>query len=132
MKSSQSKNKPHSPRWLPGNRPRDMAIDATIVLITITLVLIGFLMQRNDPTFNWLMRFSAVASALCVILEYRQASFASKANTISIEWASGIGGPHIFEISLARKIIAYLAHVGIVVCTALAGFGDLLFAGPQT
>ncbi|MET3514682.1 hypothetical protein ABIC63_002461 [Pseudacidovorax sp. 1753] len=114
--------------WIPGNKVREAIPDA-IVLVGICLVVSASLwLQSIDPQSNWFTRSGAVVVLLGAVLEYRHNNFASFASAKSIEWASGIGGPTVFELSRLRKGIGYIAHTCIVVGTFIAAYGDLILA----
>jgi hypothetical protein len=114
--------------WIPGNKVHEAIPDA-IVLVGIGLVVSASLwLQSIDPQSNWFTRSGAVVVLLGAVLEYRHNNFASFASSKSIEWASGVGGPTVFELSRLRKSIGYTAHACIVVGTFIAAYGDLILA----
>ena len=114
--------------WLPGNKPRDAALDIVLLLLLTFVLVISATLQGAQPETNWFMRSGAIMVLVGAVLEYRHNGFLRKADTESIKWASGVGGPVIFEQPTFRKVLGYLAHVCVVVGTFVAAYGDLIYA----
>lgn len=114
--------------WIPGNKVREAIPDAIVLVGIGSVVCVSLLLQSIDPQTNWFSRSGALVVLLGAVLEYRHNNFASFASSKSIEWASGIGGPTVFELSSLRKSIGYIAHTCIVVGTFIAAYGDLILA----
>lgn len=114
--------------WIPGNKIREAIPDAIVLTGIVLVVSASLWLQSVDPQSNWFMRSGAVVVLLGVVLEYRHSGFESFASAKSIEWACGVGGPTVFELSHLRKSIGYAAHTCVVIGTFIAAYGDLLLA----
>lgn len=117
--------------WVPGNRPADAVVDVVLMATVPLLVLCSLLLQAAYPPTQWFMKFGGVIVAIGILLEYRHARFATAATVASIKWASGVGGPTIFEQSDFRKFAGYFSHTCVVAGTVIAGFGDVVLGWPH-
>lgn len=114
--------------WLPGNKLRDAALDLALILLLTIVLITSVILQSVQPDANWFMRSGAIMVLVGAVMEYRHNGFLRRADTESIKWASGVGGPVIFEQPGFRKVLGYLAHVCVVVGTFIAAYGDLVHA----
>lgn len=112
------------PNWLPANQLKHVVIDVVLIATVILLVGASIFLQTILPEDNWFMRSGAVMALIGAVLEYRHGNFQRSFDMASIKWASGVGGPVIFEPRLIRVVIGYLAHVLVVVGTLIAAYGD--------
>ncbi len=113
--------------WILGNKIGEAIPDAILLVGVVLVVSASLWLQSVDPQSNWFMRSGGMVVLLGAILEYRHVTFVSLASAKSIEWASGVGGPTVFELSRLRRTIGYVAHACVVVGTFIATYGDLIY-----
>lgn len=113
-------------KWLPANQLKSAVVDIFLVLLASFVVGLSLLMQSIDSATNWFLRSGAVVVLIGAVMEFRHNAFQHSIDMTSIRWASGVGGPVIFEPSHLRRILGYIAHLFVVIGTFIAAYGDLL------
>ena len=113
-------------KWLEANQLKNAIPDVSLVLLTALLVGSSLFMQSIDPSTNWFMRSGAIMVLFGAMMEYRHNNFQHTIDMTSVRWASGVGGPVIFEPSHLRSLLGYIAHSFVIIGTVIAAYGDLI------
>lgn len=111
--------------WLRGNRPTEAVPDLLIVLLCVVVVGGSVWLSWLGSSVEWVSRSGSIIALAGAILEYRNANYLKIAMEESIRWASGVGGPVIFEWAWYRRLSRYVAHTLVVAGTLIWGYGDV-------
>lgn len=111
--------------WLRGNRAAEAIPDLLLVLLCGVVVGGSVWLSWHGSSVEWVSRSGSVMVLVGATLEYRNANYLKIAMEESIRWASGVGGPVIFEWAWYRRLSRYVAHTLVVAGTLLWGYGDV-------
>lgn len=111
--------------WLKGNRIQEAIPDFLLVALCGGVVAGSIWLSLGDTSEAWVSRSGSVMVLIGAILEYRNANYLKVAMEESIRWASGVGGPVIFEWTWYRRLSRYIAHILVIAGTLLWGYGDV-------